>query len=184
VAYSEIGDPRFQLRACSVSTDCTPPCCSPSSRWEARLRRFHSITPPYVPEPSWPSGWRPPHPRSSPVLVAERLRRLQPLLTAGAPLPDAGDRVDELRTLGRCSVRSLAAASVSVSLAVVLAGALRRGCPWGRRSRSARPRPPAPPTGRSPPLHCPPGCWCPIMPRLDAVGPWGLLASSTTYRSG
>jgi hypothetical protein len=58
-------------------------------------------------------------------LVAERLRRLQPLLTAEAPLPDAGDRIDELRTLGRCSVRSLAAASVSVSLAVVLAGALR-----------------------------------------------------------
>ena len=56
-------------------------------------------------------------------LVAERLRRLQPLLTAEAPLPDAGDRVDELRTLGRCSVRSLAAASVSVSLAVLLAGA-------------------------------------------------------------
>ena len=58
-------------------------------------------------------------------LVAERLRRLQPLLTAEAPLADAGDRIDEVRTLGRCSVRSLAAASVSVSLAVVLAGALR-----------------------------------------------------------
>jgi hypothetical protein len=58
-------------------------------------------------------------------LVAEQLRRLQPLLTAEAALPDAGDRIDELRTLGRCSVRSLAAASVSVSLAVVLAGALR-----------------------------------------------------------
>ena len=58
-------------------------------------------------------------------LVAERLRRLHPPLGAGTPLSNAGDRVEELRTLGRCSVRSLAAASVAVSLAVLLAGALR-----------------------------------------------------------
>jgi hypothetical protein len=58
-------------------------------------------------------------------LVAERLRRLHPLLAAGAPLPDAGERVEELRTLWRCSMRSLAAASVAVSIAIVLAGAMR-----------------------------------------------------------
>jgi hypothetical protein len=58
-------------------------------------------------------------------LVAERLRRLRPLLAAGAPLSNAGERVEELRMLWRCSVRSLAAASVAVSLAVVLAGAMR-----------------------------------------------------------
>jgi hypothetical protein len=58
-------------------------------------------------------------------LVAERLRQLHLLLAADPPLSDVGGRVEELRTLWRCSVRSLAAASVTVSLAVVLAGALR-----------------------------------------------------------
>jgi hypothetical protein len=58
-------------------------------------------------------------------LVAERLRRLQPLLAAGPSLPNAGERIEELRTLWRCSLRSLGAASVAVSLAVVLAGAMR-----------------------------------------------------------
>jgi hypothetical protein len=29
-----------------------------------RVQRLHSTMPPYAPEPSWPSGWRPPHPRS------------------------------------------------------------------------------------------------------------------------
>jgi hypothetical protein len=36
-----------------------------------------------------------------------------------------GDRVEEQRTLWRCSVLSLATASVAVSLAVVVTGALR-----------------------------------------------------------
>jgi hypothetical protein len=58
-------------------------------------------------------------------LVTERLHRLHQLLAEGAPLPNAGERVEELRTLWRCSVRSLAAASVAVSIAVVLAGAMR-----------------------------------------------------------
>jgi hypothetical protein len=61
-------------------------------------------------------------------LVAERLRHLRPLLATAAapsPLPDPGARVEELRTLWRCSVRSLAAASVTVSFAVLMAGSLR-----------------------------------------------------------
>jgi hypothetical protein len=58
-------------------------------------------------------------------LISERLRRLYPLLAGSAPLSNAGDRVEELRTLWRCSVRSLATASVAVSLAVVMLGALR-----------------------------------------------------------
>jgi hypothetical protein len=58
-------------------------------------------------------------------LINERLRRLYPLLAEGSPLSNAGDCVEELRTLWRCSVRSLAAASVAVSLAVVVTGALR-----------------------------------------------------------
>jgi hypothetical protein len=68
-------------------------------------------------------------------LVAERLRQLRLLLAADAPMSNAGDRVEELRTLWRCSVRSLAAASVSVSLAVVLAGALRNALLAYNRTR-------------------------------------------------
>jgi hypothetical protein len=58
----------------------------------------------------------------TPWLISERL---YPLRAEGAALSNAGPRVEELRTLWRCSVRSLAAASVAVSLAVVVAGALR-----------------------------------------------------------
>jgi hypothetical protein len=58
-------------------------------------------------------------------LIGERLRRLHPLLAEGPPISNAGDRVEELRTLGRWSVRSLAAASMTVSLAVVVTGAFR-----------------------------------------------------------
>ena len=117
--------PRFQFLAYSGSTDCTPACCSPSSRWrpgsDDSTRSLHPTHRTILAiglataAPTVVTLW----------LVAERLRRLQPLLTWQAPLPDARDRVDELRTLGRCSVRSLAAASVSVSLAVLLAGARR-----------------------------------------------------------
>jgi len=56
------------------------------------------------------------------------------------------------------------------------------GCPWDRRSRSARRRRPAPSTGRSRPSPCPPGCAVLMMPRRARSGRRDPWASLTTCR--